>query len=289
MGKKNTAKLRLIAAMAIFGTVGLFRRYIPFGSGAVALARAVIGILFLLILQRIKKRPMNRKAIKKNLPILVASGVVMAINWILLFEAYNYTTVSAATVCYYMAPMLVVVFAPLILKEKMRPYKLVCAALAVVGIVLVSGVLTDGLSGGIGIALGLGAAVFYAGVMFLNRFLRDIGAYDRTIGQLAAAAIVLIPYTLLTEPMPAQLDASAVLMTLVVGVVHTGFAYSLYFGSMDYVPAQALALFSYIDPVVAVLLSALVLHEPLTLLNALGVVLVLGSAAAGELIGEKKR
>lgn len=280
------AKLGLLTSMFIFGTIGIFRRYIPLPSGMVACVRGLVGTLFLLALVTLKKEKISKEAIQKNFKVLVISGVAIGFNWILLFEAYQYTSVAIATLCYYMAPMIVIFASAILLKEKLTKRKVLCALVALAGMVLVSGVLQAGFTGLAemkGILLGLGAAALYASVILMNKKLKDINAYDKTIVQLAAAAIVLIPYVLLVENwMEVTFTPLIVVMLLIVGIVHTGWAYALYFGSMDGLKAQTIALFSYLDPIVAILLSALLLKEEMGVAGFVGAVLVLGAAMLSE-------
>jgi drug/metabolite transporter (DMT)-like permease len=158
--------------------------------------------VFLLIVVALSKKRVDKKAIKKNLLLLLISGAAIGVNWILLFEAYRYTTVAVATLCYYMAPVIVILLAPFLLKEKMTVKKSVCAAVAIIGMLLVSGIFDGGaayIGSGKGILFGLGAAMFYASAVLMNKFIKDISAYDKTIMQLGAAAIVVLPYSLLTS------------------------------------------------------------------------------------------
>ena len=256
--KKLSPRAQLILSMLIFGTIGLFRRAIPYPSSVVALVRSVIGLVFLLLVRAIKREPIDRAAVKRNLPKLLLLGAMLGTNWIFLFEAYNYTSVAAATMCYYMAPVFIILLSVPVFGEKITPRKGICAAVAVFGMVLVSDVLTTGLHGAKGLVFGLIAAVLYAVIVIINRTLKDISAEDRTIMQFAASSLVMLPYVLLTENL-AALEATprVLLLLLIVGVVHTGIAYVLYFGSIAHVPAQTAALLSYIDPIVAVLLSLL--------------------------------
>jgi RarD protein len=209
----------------------------------------------------------------------------------LLFESYRFTTVATATLCYYLAPVFVVLLSPLVLKEKLSPVKGICAAVAVLGMVFVSGVFEGGLdvSRLPGILFGVGAAAFYAGVVLLNKKMKPIAAMDCTVVQLAVAALVLLPYTLLVEDYATvALSPLGVGLLAAVGVVHTGIAYALYFGSVHKLPAQTVAIFSYIDPVVAILLSALFLQEPMTVWGWVGAILILGSTFVSELSATKK-
>ncbi|MBQ5683126.1 MAG: DMT family transporter, partial [Peptococcaceae bacterium] len=280
-------------AMTIFGTIGIFRKYIPLPSSLLALARGIIGTAFLLFLVlAVKRDKLSIEAIKRNFVFLVVSGAFIGFNWILLFEAYQYTTVATATLCYYMAPVIVVLVSPFLFKERLTPLKAICVAVALAGMVFVSGIPQSGFGGMSelkGILLGLGAATLYAIVVILNQYIKDIPAYDKTIMQLGTAAVAILPYTLLTENFAdISFTPVAVLMLLFVGIVHTGIAYTLYFGSMSGLKAQTIALFSYIDPVVAIILSAVILQENIGLWGVIGAVMVLGSTMVSELFGEKK-
>lgn len=292
MNGANKSKLSLILSMFIFGTIGIFRRYIPLPSSLLAMARGAIGVVFLLIFMALKKEKLNLREIKDKILLLCISGVFIGFNWILLFEAYNYTTVATATLCYYMAPVFVIIASPFLFKEKLTLKKIICVIVALAGMVLVSGVIETGFSGAgefKGVLLGLGAAVLYATVVLMNKKTAGVPAYTKTVIQLGSAAIVLLPYTMLTENF-AELtfEPLTIIMLLVVGVVHTGWSYALYFGSMDNLKAQTVAIFSYIDPVVAIILSALILNEEMSIFGMIGAVLVLGSTMVSELPSKKK-
>lgn len=290
----NKAKLELIASMFIFGTIGIFVRHIPLPSSVIALVRGFVGAFFVLLFVYLKKSKLDKEAIKKNFVMLALSGAFIGINWILLFESYHYTTVATATLCYYMQPIFVILASPFLLKEKLTPKKVVCVLVALIGMVFVSGVLQTGipaLSEAKGILYGLGAACFYATVVLMNKKITEINAYDKTIMQLGMGAIVLSPYVMLTQDFSTatlSMTPSLWALLLFVGLVHTGVAYALYFDSMKDLKAQTLAIFSYIDPIVAIILSALLLKENMGLYGVIGAVLVLGSTFISEL-PEKER
>lgn len=235
---------------------------------------------------------MDMGAIKKHLWILLISGGFIGLNWVLLFESYRYTSVAVATLCYYMAPIFVMLVSPILLKEKLTVKKVVCVLVALTGMVFVSGVLDGGISDISelkGILFGLGAAALYASVVMMNQTLGEVPTYDKTIMQLGAAAVVLLPYILLVEDLSAvELTPLIIVMLVIVGVVHTGIAYAFYFGSMNGLKAQTVALFSYIDPIVAIVLSALFLKEPMTIYSGIGAVLVLGATMISELPEKSK-
>lgn len=290
--KSSKAKLALITSMTIFATIGIFRKFIPLPSSTVAMARAVIGTIFLVTLILIRGKKISLESIKKNVISLCFSGVLLGFNWILLFEAYNYTTVATATLCYYMAPVILILISPIAFKEKLTFPKLLCVIVAVGGMTLVSGIFSGGEGAADttkGIVLGLCAAVFYAAVVTCNKKLKDISSFDRTTVQLGLSAIVLVPYTFIAEDFSSvEITPVTIIMLVVVGVVHTGIAYALYFGCMDKLKTQTVALYSYIDPVGAVLLSALLLKEPMGLLEILGAFLILGATLVSEFVDKEK-
>lgn len=287
MERSIKSKLSLITAMFVFGTIGIFRRYLPFPSGMIAFSRGITGAMFLLLVILFKKQRPDIKALRKNALLLCVSGAFIGFNWILLFEAYNYTTVATATLCYYMAPIIVVIFSPLLLKEKLTVKKGICVLCALTGMIFVSGITKQGFGerGELrGVLCGLGAAALYASVMMLNQKFRDIGAYDKTIVQLLTASLVILPYTLFMENVQKNdINFKTVTVLLIIGIVHTGISYAMYFGSMENLNAQTVAIFSYIDPIVAVILSSLLLKERMGLVEIMGAVLVLGSTLVSEI------
>ena len=276
-----------ISSMLIFGTIGIFRRYIPLPSAFLAFSRGILGGLFLLAFLKLKRRKPEGKLPVQTALWLVVSGAVMGVNWILLFEAYNYTTVAVATLCYYMQPTIVVLLSPVIFREGLTLRKGICAAVAVIGMVLVSGVIGGGGSQAgdpRGILFGLGAAVCYAVVVIMNKKITGVEAFQKTKIQLLSAGIVMIPYLLLTGGFSVGgISALTVILLFTVGIVHTGIAYVLYFGSFDGLKAQSAAIFSYIDPVSALFFSALFLREPLSLSGIAGAVMIIGSAVVSEI------
>lgn len=284
--KNNAAKLQLLGAMGIFGTIGIFTYYIPLPAAAIACLRGVLGVAFLLVLMLLTGRKPDMKAIGSKWLLLCVSGAAIGFNWLLLFEGYRYS-VPTATVCYYMAPLFMILASPLV-GEKLTAKKLLCVAVALVGMSFVSGLLPGVTVGGsllYAVLFGLGAAVLYASVILMNRKLGNVSAYDRTVVQLGAAAVVLVPYVLMTDGFClGQLDPLGWVFLILLGIVHTGIAYALYFGAMGKLNTQTVAILSYLDPVLAIILSTLILpNQTMTLWQILGTVLVLGSALYSEL------
>ena len=292
MNRTKNARWMLIASMVIFGTLGPFVRNIPVSSGELALYRAILAAALIAVFLLVTRQKIPFGNIKKEIPLLLLSGMAMGINWILLFEAYKYTTVSVATLSYYFAPVIVTAVCPILFREKLTKKQILCFVMSTLGLVLITGI--GDLSGGgtdlIGILFGLGAAVFYATVILLNKFIKNVEGIHRTFLQFLAAIAVLVPYVALTSGVTlGSLNSVGWLNLLIVGLIHTGLTYCMYFSSLKELPGQKAAILSYIDPLVAVLISVTVLGESMTLPQIIGGILILGFTLWNEINLSKRK
>lgn len=286
MQKIRDPRVMLVSSMTVFGTIGLFVRNIALSSGEIALYRAVLAATLIAVYLIVTKQKIAVGDIKKEVLLLFLSGVAMGFNWILLFEAYNYTTVSVATLSYYFAPVIVTLACPILFKEKLGKKQIICFIMSTLGIVLITGIgdLSQGSSHLVGIMFGLGAAVLYATVILLNKFIKNVAGIHRTFLQFIAAIAVLVPYVMLTSGCNVMsLDGVGWGCLLTVGLFHTGITYCLYFSSLKELPGQKAAILSYIDPLVAVLVSVLILGESMTMMQILGGALILGFTLWNEI------
>ncbi len=289
--QEQNATIRLVASEVIFGTLGLFVRLIPLSSTALACARGIFGSMLLFVFLRLTGGSLHLPTSRRRLLLLLVSGVCLTLNWAFLFEAYRLTTLATAELAYEMAPVMVIAVSPFLLNERITRTRLVCLCLALVGIVCVSGVLEPGAAVGVtlqGVGLGLVAACFYAAVMVLSQFMGEVDPHTKSIVQLGVAGLALLPQVMLAGVAPwAALGLRELLFLALVCLVHTGVAFILWFSSLHELPAQKVAVFNYIDPAVALLSSALVLGEHMTILATIGAVLILGSTLASELLDSR--
>lgn len=288
---KNIKTLILfIISMIVFGTIGWFVKNVTISSGEIALYRAIMAIIVVGMYLLITKEKIEFKKIKKELPILLLSGIAMGINWILLFEAYNYTTVTVATLSYYFAPVIVMVLCPILFREKMTINQIVCFIGSTLGLVLIMGITDIGKEtlNFKGIGLGLGAACFYATVILLNKFIKNIDGIKRTFIQFISSLIVLVPYVLLTSGINiSSLSGRGIISLLIIGLIHTGIAYCLYFSSLKELSGQKVSILSYIDPLVAILVSYFLLNESINLPQIIGGVLIIFFTLLNEITLKK--
>jgi drug/metabolite transporter (DMT)-like permease len=273
--------------MLIFGSIGVFVKEIDLSSSEIAFLRGVIGSLFLLLASFLVKHKPSMKALKENAVLLVLSGGAIGLNWIFLFESYRYTTISNATISYYFAPIFVMILAPWVLKEKLTGVKVGCIVMAMVGLFLIvqngAGATNTSHNHALGIFYGLLAASLYASVILMNKFIKNLSGFEMTLVQLMAGALVLLPYVLWQGQLNlAGLNSTSIVFILILGVVHTGLAYFMYFTSIQKIKGQTIAVLSYIDPISAVIIAALFLHESMTWVQMIGGALVLGSTFLSE-------
>ena len=286
----NRAKLQLLFTMMLFGTIGTLSRFINMPSSIICFARAFLGAILIFTVISLRKQSLDREAIKRNIGWLTLSSVLMCANWICQFEAFKYTTIATSTLCYYMQPIFYILAGAVVLKERLSPKKVICVLVAFGGMIFVSGVLETGLhlSELKGVIFGVTGGFFYAMVVLINKYMKDISPVNTTIVQMALVSVIMLPYSAATGALSEVTSAGGVTLTgiiclIVLGFLHTGIAYIIYFDAVNKLPTQTVGIISYIDPVEAILLSAFFLHEPLTVFTIIGAVMILGATAFSEL------
>lgn len=287
MTKIITPRVKIIIAMIIWGTLGIFVRGIRLSSIEIALFRAVLGSLFLLLISLIRKEKIDKDMLRLNLLFLTLSGIALGINWIALFQAMKYTTISNAILSYYFAPVFIVIFSSILFKEKISMKNMICLAGAILGLFLImkSNNLenVENFNHTMGILYGLGGAVIYAIIVILNKYIKGLSGFQTTLIQLLISAIVLTPMVFGIGSINfGGMNIKTWILIIILGIIHTGIAYLLYFSSIKDVKSQSVAILSYLDPIVAILMSFLFLGESMNLVQALGAILILFTAYISE-------
>ncbi|MCG7344903.1 DMT family transporter [Sporosarcina sp. ACRSL] len=281
-----TSKIQFLLSMIIFGTIGVFVRYIDLSSSEIALVRGFIGSLFLTAVIFIMKKKISWAIVKVNAVVIVLSSIALGGNWIFFFEAIKHTTIANATLSYYFAPVIVLMLAPVVLKEKLSAKKIICIAVAMLGMLLIVGngrVSTSGVDDLIGIGYGLLAAVLYASLMLLNKFIKNMDGLATTVLQLGTATILLVPYVFFTEGFGIlEVSSSSIPFILILGIGHTGIGFLLFFSGMQKLKGQSIAALSYADPITSLVISIMILQEQTTFVQLLGGALLLGSTFVSE-------
>lgn len=283
-------RLLFILSMLIFGSIGLFVRQLPLSSAEIALYRAILAALSIGLYMKLSGKPFHYQLIRPRLKLLLFTGLLMGLNWVLLFEAYRHTTVSVATLCYNMAALIVTLLSPLLFKERNTGIQWFCFLMALLGLALIVGADFGSREGSLpGVLLALAAALLYATVILLNKLNAQLPGTQRTLVQFLGAVAVLLPYSLLSGGFSLhRLSLQGVALMLTLGIFHTGITYLWYFSAVGSLKGREIALLSFLDPLVAVLLSALVLREPFGPLQALGGLMILLFTYLSEGLGRKR-
>ena len=270
-----------ILSMLIFGTNGVLVSHISLQSSQIVLLRTLIGGALLTVIVLLRGG-FDRNAVRADLPMILLGGTALGLNWVALFSAYRLLNVSLATLIYYIGPILVLLFSPIIFREKLTGTKIAAVAIVAVGLVCISGSILVGGMNPVGFAAAIASALFYAALIVFNKRITHTKGLQTAAIELDIAFAVVLIYCLLTVglPHPARADLPYI---AVIGVVNTGLAYVLYFSGLQKLPGQSVALISYVDPVSALFFSALFLHEKLTLIQVIGAVLIIGGAMLGEM------
>ena len=277
-----------IASLLIFGSNGVFAAHIDLSSAEIVCMRTLIGSAALILVLLLSRTGLDWGAMRREALKLIAAGICLGVNWALLFEAYKLMSVSMATLTYYTSPVIVLLLSPVLLKEKQSVRAYIGMAAAVVGLVLAVGV-SDAAITATGLLVGLGSAVFYAALIVFNKKIDGVSGLPLTTIEMVIAACVMVPYVLLTGGrigFPPDMEGTLYLLFLC--LVNTGLACFMYFSSMNKLPARAVALFGYVDPVSALIFSAVFLGDRLGVAQLAGAALVFAGAAWGQSTGRQK-
>lgn len=285
------ARIKLILAAVILGTIGWFAGHVPLPSNVIVTFRAALATLTIGLYCLITRRKFRLQTTKKELLLLLASGVCIALNFVFLFEAYNHIPYSIASLCDYFAPVVVIILSPLVFREKITGKQLICFVMATVGLLLLIGVFGGGENiSPLGVAIGLTGMLFYVPVLMINKAVKNVGDYERTLLQFAVATVVLLLFLPFKEaPDFSQMTPVSWVFLCLIGVVHTGVAYCLMFGALPKLSGQEGALLTYLDPFTAVMVSVFVMEEPMGWMQIVGGVLLVGFLLINELAGAKKK
>lgn len=284
MKLNNTIKY-LIAVM-IYGTNGFFVHFINASSEFVAMCRGLIGSLFILLVMFASKDLPNKNSINKNLDMLVLSGISLGLNWVFLFAGYKYA-IAITSLLNYLAPIMVIVITSFIYKEKLNNKQIICIFMALVGIVLISGLFDGHISNDIHCFIyGILAAIGFVSLVLCNRKIKGIKPLDKTVVQLFVSFLTVLPFVIFNNGLPSSLDTTSILILIMMGIINTGVAYIFYFGSINTLPVHKIAIIGYIEPVLSIIIGVLVFKEPISMYGVIGAVMILSAALLSELFAK---
>ena len=283
----NKQTLKYLTAVFIFGTIGCFLHYVNADNSFVVLCMDLLGALFISLVLVFKKDKIDFKGIKNNLLLLIISGIAVGLNWVFLFSGYRYL-VSLTSLCNYTAPIIVLIISVVFLKERINYTQICCIIAAFFGIILISGILSSNKGDYHAIVFGLLAALCFVVIVLVNKRIKNVKPLEKTAFQLFVSAITVLPMVLINHSFPTSIDNRSIIIIIILGLVHMGVAYSLYFDSIYDIPASKIAVLGYVEPVTAVISGVLILKESISFAIIMGAILIIASSIISELSNIKK-
>ena len=279
---------RYIGSLLLFGFNGIVASHIPLDSTHIVLLRSLLGSMSLLAFFFLSRHRFSFTGRGQDVLLICLSGAAMGASWMLLYEGYQRIGVATASLLYYCGPVIVMALSPLFFREKLTYVKLIGFSAVCAGIVLINGLSGEALNV-IGCICGIGGAVFYAVMLILNKKARSVDGMENSLLQMLSATATTVLFLLCREQLSFSVTEGRVwLWILLLGLVNTGFGCWCYFSAIGALPVQTVAVCGYIEPMSAVVFSALLLREHMTPPQLLGAVLIVGGALFAECVRSGK-
>lgn len=279
----DKAYFKYIAALLLFGMNGIVASYIKLNSYEIVFTRALIGSIFLALIFIATRQKAHFLENKTHLLYLVISGVTMGASWMFLYEAYQQLGVSIASLAYYCGPVIVMILSPIVFKEKMTQAKVLGFLAVLAGMFCVNmQALSEGKTTW-GLFCGIMSAIMYASMVVFTKKAKCIIGLENAMWQLIMSFVTVATFLGIKQGFSLHIEISSIIPILILGIVNTGIGCYLYFSSIDNLPVQTVAICGYLEPLSAVIFSAILLSETMDPVQIISTVLILGGAAFGEL------
>ncbi|CCB72398.1 Predicted permease, DMT superfamily (plasmid) [Streptantibioticus cattleyicolor NRRL 8057 = DSM 46488] len=285
MEKKGA--IELTAAMVLSGSLGIFVTESGASPFNAVFFRCVFGAVALGLYCLVRGLFKNHGFTPKKLALAALGGVFIVFNWAFLFEAYKSTSISMATVVYHTQPFYVVLLGALVFRDKITRTKMGWLAVAFVGLILVADISPSDLTSGSRYLVGLGqallAALLYAFATIIAKKLTGVRPHLIALVQVVVGIPLLLPFTNLSQT--GHLGSGWAWL-VGIGVIHTCLMYILMYSSYQKLPTAKIAVLAYVYPAVAMLGDWIVYGHHITVLQALGLPLIV-AASLGNNLGWK--
>lgn len=277
--------LKYITALLLFGSNGVISKYINLPSNQLVLIRSAIGALTLIIIYYASGNKIKKTHQYKDIFYIVLSGIAMALDWLLLFAAYNKIGICLSDLINYTGPIIVIALSPLILKERISAVAFLSLFITIIGVLLLSQSAVTGDINIQGIIYAILSAVAYAAMILSDKKAKNIIGLDNSLLQLSFAAISIAIIVLVKDGIHISFTFQSIIPILWLGIFNTGIGCMLYFSTIGDLPTQSVAILGYLEPMFSVLLAFLILHETMTYMQIIGAILII----AGSLLSELKK
>lgn len=280
---------KYIAALLLFGSNGIVASHIHLSSYEIVFLRSGIGGLALLLLFLLLRQKRNALRYKKEFVFLGLAGMAMGANWMFLYEAYQQVGVGTATLLCYCGPMIVMALGRIFFQEKLTKKKCIGFLAVFLGIVCINGQAFQEGKTLWGLFCGVMSAVMYAVLVIANKKAEHITGLENAVWQTVCSFLVVAVFLLSRQGISLEIPKGDWMPIVQLGLLNTGIGCYLYFSAMGRLSVQTVAICGYLEPLSAVVLSAVLLQEGMAPMQAAGAVLILGGAMYAELAGKRAR
>ena len=286
---KNRPIVKYLSSLVLFGSNGIVASLIALSSMQIVFLRTMLGGLLLVALFLLCGGKFTFYKHKKHFFYLLLSGVATGASWMFLYEAYVQIGVGVASLLYYCGPVIVMALSPLLFGERLTQAKVFGFLIVILGVVFIN-TNSHGTGGNaFGFFYGVMSAVMYAAMVIFNKKAKSIVGLENSALQIVISFLTVAVFLGVKQGYTMQIEPSSLLPIAILGFVNTGFGCYFYFSAIGRLRALTLSICGYLEPLSAVLMSAVFLGEALSFLQIVGAVLIIGGALLGEILKFKHK
>ncbi|HYF83659.1 MAG TPA: EamA family transporter [Clostridia bacterium] len=277
---KGKSYIFVIIAAALWGTIGIYSKQLStFGFSILQIVsiRAIFSTLAILTFILFKDKRLLKIEIR-DFTYFVGTGIISFVffNWC-YFIAINKTSLSAAAILLYTAPVFVMVFSSILFKEKMTKRKIAALILTFIGCVFVTASAkgTAQNISALGILAGLGSGLGYALYSIFGRYaLKKYDSITVTFYTFVFASVGLIPISNIKGFISLFSNINAVYYAILLGLLATVLPFMLYTKGLSHLETSKASIIATLEPVVATVVGIALFREPITIFKIIGILVV---------------
>lgn len=274
MTRPRAALIQVHASVFLFGLSGLFGKFLALPASVIVLGRTGFAALALGVVLALGRRALRLRSLRDGLGMALL-GALLAFHWVSFFNSIQLATVAIGLLTFSSFPVFVTLLEPLLFKTPWRWRDGAIAALVVVGVALVIPDYRLGSATAVGTIWGLLSGLSFALLQLLNKGYRQrYSAVAIAFYQDLFACLSLLVVTPLAS---LGLTPQEVGLLLVLGVLCTAVAHTLFIESLAVLRTQTASVISALEPIYGIVLAALLLGELPTLRTLAGGGLIIGT------------
>lgn len=285
MDRRGRSLFKIHVAVLLFGLTGLFGKSVDIPARYITLGRVFFATFSMGIYFLMRKKSV-RLANRADYLAISLLGALLAFHWTAFYTSVQVSTVAIALLTFSAYPIFVTFLEPLMFRERLRKTDALFALVMFMGVLLIVPAFDIGNDLTVGLLWGMGGSVSFAVMSLLNR--RFASRYDGSVVafyEQGVAALVLLPMLLFYRPAVSAKDWG---LLVLLGVLFTGVAHSLFIGGMKDVRAQTAGIIASLETVYGIISAALLFGEVPSLLELTGGAIILGTAVCSTLSSSKE-